>query len=86
MRIAGSSGAGNHPNTRVEMSHPSRVSGVGRDKGWTMLFSPKVFQVGTGGDDCVGVGVHAGEVGNDEGVGKPNSCADSSRWRVQFGC
>ena len=50
------------------------------------LFGPKTFQVSVGGNSGVGVGIHIGKVDNDEAVGKTNSVADSSRWRVQFGC
>ena len=56
------------------------------DKGQTTLFSPKVFQVSASGNSGVGLSVHAGEMGNDESVGKTNSSVDSLRWRVQFGC
>ena len=39
----------------------------------TMLFSPKAFQVGTGGKGGVGFSVHAGEVGNNKTVDKAKS-------------
>ena len=51
-----------------------------------MLFSPKVFQVGTSGNNGVGVSIHAGKMGDDARVGKTNNSTDSLRWRVQFGC
>ena len=49
------------------------------------LFNPKVFQVGMSGNSGIGTVVHTGEMGDDERVGKANSCVDSLRWRVQFG-
>ena len=67
------------------MSGPDNVCGMGSKKGRMMLFSPKVFQVGMSGNSDVGIGVHAGKMGNEKGVGKANGCVDSSRRRVQTG-
>ena len=39
-----------------------------------------------GGNDCVGVGIHASEVGDDKAVGKRDSKQDKLRCRVQIGC
>ena len=72
MWVTDGSGTGDHPNTGVETSHSSHMGRMGRNERQMTLFSPKTFQVGTGGDDCVGVDVHASEVGNDERVGKTN--------------
>ena len=73
MWITGGSSAGYHPNARVESSHTSSMSRVGQNKVQTMLFSPKVFQVGMSGNSGVGFGVHTGEMGNDETVDKAKS-------------
>ena len=86
MQITGGSTAGYHPNAGIESSHSSLVGRMRWNEVWTMLFSPKAFQVGMGRDGGVSFGVHANEVGNDEAVGKTNKSADISRWRVQFGC
>ena len=64
---------GYHPNARVELSHSSSMSRMGRNEGWMMLFSPKVFQVGASGNSGVGVVVHTGKVGDDETIGKVKS-------------
>ena len=86
MQITGRSSKGYHPNSGIKSSHPSSVSRMRQDKRQTTLFSPKAFQVSVSGDSGVSFGVHADKVGNDEAMGKTNKSADSSRWRVQFGC
>ena len=86
MWITGGSSTVYHPNAGVKLSHTSSVSGMGWNEVRTTLFSPKVFQVGMGGDSGVSFGVHADEVGNDEAAGKTNKSVDISRWRVQFVC
>ena len=77
---------GYHPYTGIKSSHPPLVSRVRRNKVWMTLFSPEAFQVGVHGTSGVGFAVHADKVGNNEAAGKTNKSADSSRWRVQFGC
>ena len=77
---------GYHPHAGIKLSHSSSVSRMRWNEGWMALFSPKMFQIGASGNSGVGVVVHANKVGNDEAVGKTNKSADSSRWRVQFGC
>ena len=69
MGIAGGSGAGYHPNTRVESGHTSSVHRMSWDKVRTMLFSPKVFQVGTGRNSGVCGLRHAGKVYDEKAVG-----------------
>ena len=86
MWITSRSSTGYHPNAGIKSSHPSSVSRMKQDKGQTTLFSPKVFQVSASGNSGVGVGIHAGEMGDDKSAGKTNSSMDSSRWRVEFGC
>ena len=70
MWITSRSGAGYHPNPGVESGHTSSMSGMSRDKVRMTLFSPKVFQVGMGGNGGVGGLRHAGKVTNKKTVGK----------------
>ena len=69
MWITGRSSVGYHPNARVKLSHTSLMNRMGRNERWTTLFSPKVFQVGTGRHGGVSFSVHTGKVGNDEEIG-----------------
>ena len=85
MWIAGGSGTGYHPNTRVKVHHLPYVSRMSGDKSWMMLFCLKVFQVGVSGNSGVGIGVHIGKVDKDEAAGKTDSMVDRLRWRVQIG-
>ena len=78
MQITSRSSTGYHPNAGIKSSHPSSVSRMRQGKGQTTLFSPKVFQVGTSGNSGVGVGIRAGEMGDDKSTGKTNSCYERS--------
>ena len=70
MRIAGGSGAGYHPNTRVESIHTSLMRRMSRNKVQMTLFSPEAFQVGTGRNSGVGAFRHTGKVTKEEAIGK----------------
>ena len=50
------------------------------------LFSPKAFQVGTGRNGGVGGLRHAGEMADENAVGKTKSKWDVVKFRIQFGC
>ena len=73
MQIAGGSGVGYHPNTRIETSHTSLMRGMSRNKVQTTLFSPKAFQVGTGRNSGVGGSRHTGKVTEEKTVGEAKS-------------
>ena len=83
MWIAGRCGAGYHPNTRIELSHTSSMHRVSRNEVRVTLFSPKAFQVGTGRNSGIGGLRHAGEVADENAVGKTKSKRDVARVRIQ---
>ena len=62
------------------------VSRMSWNKVQTMLFSPKVFQVGTGRNGGVGGLGHTGKVTDENAVGKTKSEWDVVKFRIQFGC
>ena len=69
MGITSSYGVRHHSDTRIKTSCTSLSFWVSPNEVRMALFSPLTFHIGTGGDDGIGLIVHAGKVAGDEEVG-----------------